>query len=695
MFIAPSTLAVALLASWAPFSAPPALAWAAASPSPNAQTEAAPAAAGPSIERFLRIRTPGAATIAPDGTLYVRDWPDGVFQLFRVEESSAKPGAKTTQLTSFADGLSGYSLSPDGTLILLMYAAGGNENTQVSLLDPRADGGRGRIVPLLRNPRVRHDSVRWLDGSRGFLYTANDESPNDFHVYRFDLAEDPFTATGSPGASTKLLARPGSWAPTEEWGGGARVLIENFRSASDTSLHELDVATKALSDLTPKSAVEGGTVAIQAVGYMPGGGSVLYVADTEDGIPRLFQRDLTSGAITKPIPALDPFEIEGTTMNRERTLLAVNTNEDGYGVPHLYRLPGFEEVTLPTFEPGVNFISMLRGNRAIASVNNARTPGLAFSFDVPSAAAAAADGEAQPAPPALRQITFADDQGIDLAGFPLPRLVKYTSFDGMEIPAFLYVPPGYKGDRPLPFIVNYHGGPEGQSRPMFNNLLQYLLANGFGVMLPNVRGSSGYGRAFLMADDYTKRWDSVRDGVEAAAWLVSNGLARPGQIATYGGSYGGYMSMACLVEDMQRVQRGEQKEPLFGAGVNVVGLVNLKTFLEKTAGYRRKLREQEYGPLSDPEFLASVSPMTHIDLVKVPVFIAHGFNDPRVPVEEAMQLAVALKDRGHSPQVFIAPDEGHGFAKLVNRLYFGERMAAFLKGTIGGEAPAAAPVTRE
>jgi dipeptidyl aminopeptidase/acylaminoacyl peptidase len=206
------------------------------------------------------------------------------------------------------------------------------------------------------------------------------------------------------------------------------------------------------------------------------------------------------------------------------------------------------------------------------------------------------------------------------------------------------------------------------------------------MIQPNVRGSTGYGREFLMADDYKKRWDSVRDGVEAASWLVRNGHATPGRISTYGGSYGGYMSMACLVEDALRVQRGEQKAPLFGAGVNIVGVVNLKTFLEKTAGYRRKLREMEYGPLSDPEFLASVSPMTQVDLIKVPVFIAHGFNDPRVPVEEAMQLAVALKDRGHSPQVFIAPDEGHGFAKLSNRLIFSQRMVEFLRKSIGTDA---------
>src|SRR5204863_6071791 len=159
--------------------------------------------------------------------------------------------------------------------------------------------------------------------------------------------------------------------------------------------------------------------------------------------------------------------------------------------------------------------------------------------------------------------------------------------------------------------------------------------------------------------DYKKRWDSVRDGVDAAEWLVRNGYAEPGRIATNGGSYGGFMAVACIVEDQQRVDRGERKQRLFGACIDVVGPVNLKTFLEKTSGYRRKLREVEYGPLTDPEFLASVSSIHKVDKMNVPFFIGHGFNDPRVPVEEAMQLATALKERGMSPRLFVAPDEGH------------------------------------
>jgi len=151
--------------------------------------------------------------------------------------------------------------------------------------------------------------------------------------------------------------------------------------------------------------------------------------------------------------------------------------------------------------------------------------------------------------------------------------------------------------------------------------------------------------------------------------------------------------VACIVEDQQRVDRGERKQRLFGACIDVVGPVNLKTFLEKTSGYRRKLREVEYGPLTDPEFLASVSSIHKVDKMNVPFFIGHGFNDPRVPVEEALQIAIALKDRGLKPRVFVAPDEGHGFAKLDNRIYFYERTAQFLDETIGAQAPTAATTT--
>jgi len=634
----------------------------------SAATPAAPGK-GPGIAAFMKIRTPGSPVIAPDGTMYVRDWPEGIYQLYRVEGSSAGPDSKMVKLTNYPDGLAGYSLSPDGTKILLYAAQGGNENTQADLLRVGKDMGPSTIQPLLANPKVQHAVNAWLPDSSGFIYTANDASPNDFYIYRYDLAP---TGGTTPGTSIRLLGKEGSWSAADITADGSRALVAQYRSISDSSLHELDTKTGTLTDLTPKAS-DAATVAVEPIGYLPGETSILYTSDAEGGLNRLYMRDLKGGQVSKPISEIEAHEVGGVGMNKEKTLLGVATNEDGYGVLHLYRLPNFESVPLPAIEKGVASGADMRGNRIIWTLSNARTPGLAFTYEVPTSGKTVGSA---------KQVTFADTQGIDLSKFPLPELIKYKSFDGTAIPAFVFLPPGYKKGTKIPFVINYHGGPEGQSRPAFNATIQYLLSEGFGVMQPNVRGSTGYGRDFHMLDDYKNRWNSVKDGVDAAQWLVDNGYASPGKIAAYGGSYGGFMSVATIVEDQERVDSGKQKQRLFGSSINVVGIVNMKTFLEQTSGYRRKLREVEYGPLTDPDFLSTISSIQRLDKINVPMLIAHGLNDPRVPVGEAMQLAVGLKRRGLDPVELYFPDEGHGFVKLDNRLLFAERMAKFLNETI-------------
>jgi dipeptidyl aminopeptidase/acylaminoacyl peptidase len=469
----------------------------------------------------------------------------------------------------------------------------------------------------------------------------------------------------------------------------SRALVAEFSSASDSKVYELDVATGKLTEITIKP--EGGTADCEVVGYLPGGERVLMTSDAKDGVKRLYTKDLKTGAVSTPIMELEKFEVDGAGFNDDRTLLVVVTNEDGYGTPHVYEVDGFKPLKMPAADRGViSGGGTFRGRTLVWTQNNAQTPGLAFETSWPEAGA-------QAGAPVTRQLTFAEAQGVNLSSFPLPELVRYKSFDGTEIPAFVFLPPGYDkaSKKAIPFICLYHGGPEGQHRPTFSAQQQFFLSRGMGIMLPNVRGSTGYGRAFHMMDDYKKRWDSVKDGVAAAKWLVDNGYATPGRITTFGGSYGGFMSVACLVEDSAAAD-AEKRRPYFGAGVDIVGIVNLKTFLEKTSGYRRKLREAEYGPLSDPDFLASVSSIHKLDQIRVPMFIAHGFNDPRVPVEEAMQLAIALKDKALKekkpeliPQLVVFPDEGHGFAKLDNRLLYAKQVEAFLKRTIAAPAAAA------
>ena len=631
-------------------------AFASASP---AESAVPPPQAG--IRQFLAIRAPSNPDLLPDGTLLVRDRPDGVWQLYRTRAGAAGSAADE-KLTDFPDGLGRFSSSPDGRHVVLMHGRGGDENTQLTRI---ALGDPSRRIPVLADPKVQADLNVWVRDGSGFFYSANTPDPADFHIYRHDIAT---------GETRKVLAKAGSWRARDVTRDGARVLVSRAVSASESHVFELVTATGGLEEIT--IAPKDGTAACAVVGYLPGERSVLLVSDAEGGRRRLYVRDLASGATRAALPALHTQELDATAINDRGDLLAITINQDGFSLLRVYALPSFKPVVVPSIERGVANLAAFRGSRLVYTLSNARHPGIAYAIDISNARARAVP----------RKLTTVVDQGIDLASFPLPDVVRYTSFDGRKIPALLYLPPGHTAGTAIPFVIAYHGGPESQARPGFSATNQYLLSRGFGILLPNVRGSTGYGREYHMLDNYTKRWDSVKDGVAAADWLVKSGRAAAGKVAAMGGSYGGFMSVACVVEDQEAVDRGERKSRLFGACVDVVGIVNLQTFLERTSSYRRKLREAEYGPLSDTTFLRSVSSLHRADKIQVPTFIAHGFNDPRVPVEEAMQLAAALRANGQRPRMFIAPDEGHGFQKLDNQIYYGERLAAFLMETLMGQA---------
>ncbi len=247
-----------------------------------------------------------------------------------------------------------------------------------------------------------------------------------------------------------------------------------------------------------------------------------------------------------------------------------------------------------------------------------------------------------------------------------PEAVEVKSFDGERVPVFLYRPSGAR--RPMPVVLVVHGGPESQSVLAFDPVVQGLVAAGFAVVVPNVRGSTGYGKRFAALDDTTLRMSSVRDLAALHDWLPSAGLD-PDRAALYGASYGGYMVLAGLAFQPER----------WAAGVDIVGVSDLVTFLENTSEYRRAHREHEYGSLSkDRDFLISASPLRHADAIRAPLFVIHGRNDPRVPVGETEQMVARLKERKVRCELVIYENEGHGLARLVNRLDALPRAIEFL-----------------
>lgn len=599
----------------------------------------------PSVRQFVQIKWPRSGRLAPDGTFYFIHNPDGLFQLY-----ARSPGAKEARkLTDFSDGVSSYTLSQDGRWIALTAAVGGNEQTDIYLLETAG----GRVRALFAHPEVVYGSVVWRRDSKALAFRANDAAPADFHVYLYDLEKN---------TPRVVLAQPGDNAPVDFSSDGTRLMCRRMISSTHSELFEVDLPGGRSRPITP----EGEVWAFDPIGYTADDQRFLTVTDYRGDKSNVAAIDLAALRIERLFPQWAELETDYGALNQERNLLAVCLNEDGYGGLHVVSLPDRKDVKLPKIPPGVIGNVSFQGADMLYAVNNANTPGVIYRC-VP--------GKPDVAPLAL---TESDTQGIDLARYPLPELIRYPSFDGLEVPAFLHLPPGYQRGTKIPFIVFYHGGPEGQYRPHFNYLNTYFLSRGFGILAPNVRGSSGYGKKYLEMDNYKKRMDSVKDGIEATRWLVKEGYSTPPQIAAYGGSYGGYMVMAAITE----------APDAFGGACNVVGICNLETFLERTKDYRRKLREAEYGPLSDAAFLKSISPIHKVERIRCPLLIAHGANDPRVPLHEAEQLHQKMKELKKPVELLVFPDEGHGFAKEKNRIIFAEKVADFFQKHLATPAEA-------
>jgi dipeptidyl aminopeptidase/acylaminoacyl peptidase len=325
---------------------------------------------------------------------------------------------------------------------------------------------------------------------------------------------------------------------------------------------------------------------------------------------------------------------------------------------------GAVRAAVPTVEPGVvsswaipSPVLSADGSRVYFTLSAPRRPGAVFAHDAGTGLTRQLTRD--PARPAADKLARAE-------------LHRVASFDGEPLPMFVFRPA--RAEPRPPVVVLVHGGPEAQSMQLFNPIVQGLTLAGFGVVVPNVRGSTGYGKRYASLDDTTRRLDSVRDLAAVHGYLETAGFDA-GRAALWGGSYGGYMVLAGVAFQPE----------LWAAGVDIVGMSDLVTFLQNTSDYRRAHREREYGSLAhDRAFLESASPMRRVQDIRAPLFVIHGRNDPRVPVGEAEQLVADLRERGIHCALQIYDDEGHGLARLANRLDAYPRAVAFLHEVLGG-----------
>jgi dipeptidyl aminopeptidase/acylaminoacyl peptidase len=602
------------------------------------------------LNRYQNTRGAGVSGWTKDGCLLVGTRFAETNQVHRV----CQPMGMREQLTFYPEPVAGVVASPPGAAregFVFAKDTGGDEFSQLYWFDAQT-----RESTLLTDGQRSQNGGTVLDRDGALMaFSSTARNGTDRDVWVRD------TRTGQ---NRLLLSEGGSWTPLDFSPDGSKLLVMRYVSISESYPGEVDVATGALR-MFP---IDGGTAAFGGFAYAPDGNGVYYISDEPvDGQPSEFRslrfHDPRRGA-PQILTAHIPWDVEGFTIARDGKHLAYMTNEDGIGKVHVLSLPGHRPVRLPELPVGLvgggDFSH--DGKRLALTLNTATSPSDVYVIDLSGRS--------------LERWTRSEVGGLDTANFVAPTLVRYPTFDEVDgvprtIPAFYYRPANAPAGRKLPVVINIHGGPEAQSRPSFNPSTQFLVNElGVAMLVPNVRGSSGYGKTYLSLDNAQLREDSVKDIGALLDWIATQPELDAERIGVVGGSYGGYMVLASLMHYSDRIR----------AGINVVGISDFITFLTNTESYRRDLRRAEYGDERDPEMrkvFEEISPLRNAHRINAPLFVAHGRNDPRVPYTEAEQIVTAVRANNQPVWFLMFDDEGHGFRKKSNSDYFGAASVLF------------------
>ena len=611
-----------------------------------------PASLRERLAQYQELRSASLLGIADDGVLVATRFAETA-QLHFV---GAPLGARS-QLTFAEEPITSAALVPRRPeLVVYLKDVGGNEDHQVHVLDRRS----GRTTRLTDGTSKHGGLVVSPDG-RWLAYSGNARNGTDMDLYVRSIEGE------IQEGEARRIDREGYWSALDFSSDGKKLLAEQYVSITDSRLFVVDLETGAVTRLSPEDepAAYGSAV------FGPGDTSVYVVSDRGTDVRQLRRFELARPEVPWTTIAADvSWNVEDVAISSDRRTLAFSTNEDGISVLRLLDTRSGRVRVVPGIPRGI--VSGLRFSPS--------TPVLGFTFESAARPADAYTYDVRRS--RLVRWTESEIGGLDASTFVEPTLVRYRTFDDREIPAFVYRP---RGEGPFPVMVSIHGGPESQSRPWLSGLTQYLVVErGIAVISPNVRGSDGYGKAYLGLDDGMRREDSVKDIGALLDWIGTQSDFDASRVAVYGGSYGGYMVLASLVHFGERLR----------AGVDVVGISNFVTFLESTRDYRRDLRRVEYGDERDPEmraFLQRISPLTNVDRIRSALFVAQGANDPRVPASEAEQIVRAVRQSGRDVWYMLARNEGHGFRKKENRDLFTELTVLFLERQLAATGEDAAP----
>jgi dipeptidyl aminopeptidase/acylaminoacyl peptidase len=623
-----------------------------------------------SIEKLYMTRQVGGATWSPDGkTVAFVSNLSGRNNVWLVNSEGGWP----TQLTVSDERQTSPTWSPDGKWIAYMSDYEGDEQWDIFLVSPKT----GQVLNLTNTREIAEEYPAWSSDGRYLAYMVKPKTSSVFEIDVYDtvLRDVKHVTTGT--APDRMNVSP-IWSAD----GAFIVYTQEQAKGTDSNVFMEEVANAQSTLLTPHE----GEKTYSANDVSPDGKTVLITSNAADGYNNVGLLDIASKKIHWVTQG--KWEISGENFSPDGKLVTYTANVDGNTNIYLYDVAARKSHALD-LPKGVNFMagrpsSFTRDGRRMLYVHNGPTaPGDLWVYDLTEA-----KGKGKSKGNSVRagataprsiveqnlQLTHSLVGGVRPEDMVEPALVHYPSKDGKwTISAFVYVPYNLPRNGQHPAIVYVHGGPTAQTVNSFNRFVQYMANQGYIVIAPNYRGSTGYGKEFQQANLFDMGGGDLQDVLGAAEWIKQTGYVDPKKLILMGGSYGGYMTMM-----------GVTKAPeIWAAGVPIVPFVNWVTEIQNEDPV---LQQSDLATMGDPEKNKALyedrSPIHFVDRIRAPLYLLAGGNDPRCPKSEAQQVVDAVKKRGGVVEYKVYENEGHGFAKVENQIDAYRRVAEFLKAHV-------------